>query len=54
MLGNTRPFHIYYFSHNGQAFGEGINIIRIHESPLGEEKNNKILNNVIIYTASKC
>ena len=46
--GNTKPFHIYCLSHSGQAFGEGINIIRIHERPLGEEKNNKILKNAII------
>ena len=36
-----------------RLLGEGINIIRIHERPLGEEKN-KILNNVIIYTVNKC
>ena len=45
---------MYCFSHSGQAFGEGINIIRICESPLGEEKNNKISNNVTIYTVNKC
>lgn len=45
---------MYCFSHSGQAFGEGINIIRIRESPLGEEKNNKISNNVTVYTVNKC
>lgn len=38
MQGNTRPLHMYCFSHSGQAFWGGINIIRICESPLGEEK----------------